>query len=1058
MKLCAARKLSLAVILLSLLVAPAGAADAKPAKAAAVPKNIVLIAGPDDPYHKAGAHEYAKTIATIKAALQKSNVAESINVVTVYNGWPKDPRVLDKADTIFITSAGADRKESDHPLLTPDRLQVLQQQMDRGCGLVMLHWSLFVPVKYEDQFTDWIGGFFDYERGDGEKGWDSAITTATARVTPKPKHPISRGIHPFDHHDEYYYNIHFDKKDTRITPLVTVELPKVEDPQIVAWTLERENGGRSFAFTGGHSQKSWKDEAFRTLMLNAICWTAKVPIPPSGVHRKLMFADKWTPRSNAGLKNVPHESEADWKDGRIREMNTGPYYTASIVVPEAGEKPHPPQDNRNIPANPDMVTDAIAIKLGGEENLPLAGVLFDKQTMVLRSGWTGGFLNYSDRRFGLLIMPAIAEKSDWWVPKDSRWTVSAVTDGSQSEADVEYKGLTLNGDRVVLSYSVGGCDVLESPTFAKGMESPIFVRTFELGPTDQQLELPLVDWPGAEAQGSYLVKGDEAVIIQPISEASSAAVALSSSGGVLNIDQSQETRQFGIAIWRGPKENVEDALKRIHELPIGKSLSELVDDPTPAPRWGKPLVTEGKIGQPEPDAPFAVDTVTIPYENPYGALFYLSGLDFAPDGTCYVTATHGDVWKVSGIDEDLDKITWQRFATGLYQPLGVVVRDGEVFVIGRDQITRLHDVNNDGEADYYESFNNDLTDKGAAHAYAMCLEVDNEGNFYFLKSGAKGTPHGGCLVKVSADGETMTRYATGFRNANGMSIGPKGTITAADNEGNWVPATRIDIVEEGEFCGYLPTAHRDEIPEGPGQPLCWLPLVVDNSAGGEAWVPEGKWGPLSGELLHFSYGLCTASLIIKEQVGGVWQGGAVAMPLPRFLSGICRGHFRTDGKGADGHLYVCGLDGWSSAAVRDGCLQRVRYLDNPLGIMTELHVHENGLELVFPEPINPELASRADRYAVSMWNYRWTKDYGSEDYSVADPAKEGRDKLKVTGAEVSSDGRRVFITVEGLQPVMQLRVQAGLLSAEGKKLIVDYYGTIHELRPAKAAETETAGR
>ena len=1060
MKLCAAWKLPLAVMLFSLLVAPACAADAKakPAKAAAAPKNIVLIAGPDDPYHKAGAHEYAKTIATIKSALQKSNVAEAVNVVTVYNGWPKDPRVLDQADTIFITSAGADRKESDHPLLTDDRMRALDKQMDRGCGLVMLHWSLFVPVKYEDQFTKWIGGFFDYERGEGDKGWASAITTATARINPKPKHPISQGIHPFDHQDEYYHNIHFAEKDPRITPIVSVELPNVDDPQVVAWIVERDNGGRSFAFTGGHFQKSWNEKEFRSLMLNAICWTAHVPISAGGVHKKLLFNDKWTPRPNLGLKNVPQERSSDWVDDRIRKMDTGPFYTASIVVPKIGEPPAPPQDNRDAVPNPDMVTDAMAIRLGGEKGLPLAGVLFDKQTMVLRSGWTGGFLKHSDRRFGLLVMPAIAAPADWWVPADSRWTVASTGDDeSRTEADVEYKGLTLNGDRIVLSYSVAGCDVLESPTFAKGTKSPIFVRTFECGPTDQRLALPLVKWPGAEVQGSYLVKGDEAVIVQPISAASSAAVACSSSECVLNIAPNQETRQFGIAIWRGPKEQAKDALQKIGELSVRTSLSDLVDDPTPAPRWGEPLVTKGKIGQPEPEAPFAVDTVTIPYKNRHNALFYLSGLDFAPDGSCYVTATHGDVWKVTGIDENLDKITWHRFATGLYQPLGVVVRDGEVFVLGRDQVTRLHDINNDGEADFYECFNDDLTDKGRSHAYAMCLEIDDEGNFYFIKSGAAGTPHGGCLIKVSADGKTMSRYATGFRNANGMSIGPEGTITAADNEGNWVPATRIDIVEEGEFCGYVPTAHRDEPPTDPGTPLCWLPLVVDNSAGGEAWVPEGQWGPLSGELLHFSYGICTISLIAKEQVNGVWQGGAVKMPLPPFLSGICRGHFRTEGKGADGHLYVCGLDGWSSAAVRDGCLQRVRYLDRPLGIMTDVHVYENGLELVFSEPVDAELATRADRYAVSMWNYRWTEEYGSEDYSVADPAKVGRDTLKVTDATVSSDGRRVYITVEGLQPVMQLRVQAGLRRADGAKLIVDYYGTIHELRPAWRVKTEPAG-
>lgn len=1025
-------------------------------------RKIVLIAGPKDKYHAPGTHDYAQTVETIQKALAGSNVAELVDVITVSDGWPTDPAILKGADTIFLVSAGADHDVSDHPFLRPERLKVLEQRMADGCGLVMLHWSLFVPVEHEEQFTKWIGGFFDYQRGQGEKGWYSAITFAKTTIDPNPKFAISRGIAPFEHRDEYYYHMRFAQDDARVKPVVTVELPDVGKPQVIGWTTQRKNGGRSFAFTGGHFQKSWDEDGFRKLMLNSICWTAHVPIPSGGVHEKLLFDDKWTPKPNIGLKNVPQESEKDWYDDRIRQMDTGPYFTASIVVPDPGEKPAPPKDNRDTPLNPDMVTDAIAIKLGGTKNLPTVGVLFDKQTMTLRCGWTGGFLHHSNRRFGLLVMPAIAETVDWWVPADARWSV--VDDQSPKPADVEYKGLYLDGDRVVLSYSVEGCDVLESPLLAATEEAPIFVRTFEVGPTQDPITLPLMAWPGAsipdkadktpEAPSTFGFEKDGDLILAAIlptdapRESSVSLAYRNESECVLRIAPSEETRHFAVQIWPISKEKIAEQLfDPTGVRPELGSLSSMIKDP--APRWGKPITTEGKIAKPKPGAPFAVDTITIPYKNRYHALFYLTGLDFAPDGACYVSTGHGDVWKVTGIDEDLDKITWRRFATGLYQPLGVVVRNGEVFVIGRDQITRLHDTNGDGEADFYECFNDDLTDKGQSHAYAMCLETDADGNFYFLKSGAAGTPHGGSLIKVSADGEKMTRFATGFRNANGLSIGPKGTITVADNEGNWVPATRIDFVEKGEFCGYVPTAHRETVPHDPGTPLCWLPHVLDNSAGGQVWVPQGHWGPLSGQLIHFSWGLCTANLILKEKVNGVWQGGAVLMPLPRFLSGACRGRFRTSGDGADGHLYVCGLDGWSTAAAKDGSLERVRYLDRPLGMLTGLHVYENGVELVFPEPIDAELAGQADRYSVEVWNYRWTENYGSENYSVADPSKKGRDFLDVTAAQVSSDGRRVFLTVSNVQPVMQLRVQAGLRRADGEKLIVDYYGTIHELRPAR---------
>ena len=148
---------------------------------------------------------------------------------------------------------------------------------------------------------------------------------------------------------------------------------------------------------------------------------------------------------------------------------------------------------------------------------------------------------------------------------------------------------------------------------------------------------------------------------------------------------------------------------------------------------------------------------------------FTAGHDFTDNGDCYVAMAHGDVWKVTGIDAELKAVKWQRFATGLYQPLGLRVIKEQVYVLGRDQITRLHDRNQDGEADFYEAFNNDIMIGGGGHSYATCLESDPEGNLYFIRC-AEGTPHGGVLLKVSADGSKLSVVATGFRNPNGLGV------------------------------------------------------------------------------------------------------------------------------------------------------------------------------------------------------------------------------------------------------------------------------------------------
>jgi hypothetical protein len=143
-----------------------------------------------------------------------------------------------------------------------------------------------------------------------------------------------------------------------------------------------------------------------------------------------------------------------------------------------------------------------------------------------------------------------------------------------------------------------------------------------------------------------------------------------------------------------------------------------------ASRWPT-LTTRGQRG---PDTDFlTVDTLTLPYDNPAKALLFASGIDFTPDGAGYVCTIHGDVWRVTGIDDSLRELKWQRYATGLFQPLGLKVRDGKVFVLGRDRITRLHDENGDGEADFYENFFDGIATSTGGHDYVTCLETDAAG-------------------------------------------------------------------------------------------------------------------------------------------------------------------------------------------------------------------------------------------------------------------------------------------------------------------------------------------
>ena len=198
-----------------------------------------------------------------------------------------------------MLSDGADRNRDDHPLLVGDRLQVLKKQMDRGCGLVAIHWTVFVPKDHGgDEFLEWIGGYFDYESGSAANNpaankWFSKIqTTKSDCKLATPNHPIARGLKPFSLREEYYYNIRFRPNDPRLKPILTTTIPGESQEQTVAWAVERSGGGRGFGFTGGHFFENFGVEEFRRMVANAILWTAHVEVPASGVRSAARVADE----------------------------------------------------------------------------------------------------------------------------------------------------------------------------------------------------------------------------------------------------------------------------------------------------------------------------------------------------------------------------------------------------------------------------------------------------------------------------------------------------------------------------------------------------------------------------------------------------------------------------------------------------------------------------------------------------------------------------------------------------------------------------------------------
>ncbi|MFM7116914.1 MAG: DUF6797 domain-containing protein, partial [Planctomycetota bacterium] len=481
------------------------------------------------------------------------------------------------------------------------------------------------------------------------------------------------------------------------------------------------------------------------------------------------------------------------------------------------------------------------------------------------------------------------------------------------------------------------------------------------------------------------------------------------------------------------------AAETAKDPPLPADLSPLTQG-GPA-NWPTIEQSELKVGSGE--GAFLVDVLQHPEKNVGNSRMRLTGLDFHPTDSdaLAVCDWDGGVWMVRGISqtESGAKLTWRRIAAGLFQPLGLKFRDGVIYVTCRDQLVALHDLNDDGEMDWYECFNSDHQVTEHFHEFAMGLQTDAEGNFYYAKSARHAlpavVPHHGTLLKVSADGQRTEIIANGFRAANGVCLNPDGSFVVTDQEGHWNPKNRINWVKPGGFYGNMFGYHSvtDSSDAAMDPPMCWITNAMDRSPGELLWVESPRWGSLSGSLLNLSYGYGKIFIAPHERVDGQVQGGMCEMPLPQFPTGIMRGRFSP----IDGQLYCCGMFAWSSTQEQPGGLYRVRYTGKPANLPLALHAKQAAFEIVFSDPLDAQAAVDPKNYAVKAWDLKRSANYGSEHLNER--------KWAVTKAELLADGCTVRLEIPEIGPTWGMEIVYALKSKSGQPFSGKIHNTIYRL-------------
>jgi len=250
----------------------------------AVPQatNVLFVVGPSK--HPPGTHEVAAGARLLKYCLEHAAGVTPVRA-DVVEAWPKDPSQLRKAATIVFVGD----LFPGETLPEPDKVKAeVGKLMDRGCGMVCLHFATGLRAQHvgahgEHPLLRWLGGYYAGRC----QHHQSVYRMCQATLSPaEADHPVLRGWKAFELDDEVYWNNYFGPKGPakNVTPLVTAMMPP-EDPkkEVVAWAIQRPDGGRGVGIVVPHYYRNWRLDDLRILVLNAICWTAKLEIPAAGV-------------------------------------------------------------------------------------------------------------------------------------------------------------------------------------------------------------------------------------------------------------------------------------------------------------------------------------------------------------------------------------------------------------------------------------------------------------------------------------------------------------------------------------------------------------------------------------------------------------------------------------------------------------------------------------------------------------------------------------------------------------------------------------------------------
>lgn len=408
----------------------------------------------------------------------------------------------------------------------------------------------------------------------------------------------------------------------------------------------------------------------------------------------------------------------------------------------------------------------------------------------------------------------------------------------------------------------------------------------------------------------------------------------------------------------------------------------------------------------------------------------VGGMAFREDGKLVIASWDAD-GAVYLLDPDATpEQRVQRIAEGLHEPLGLAIVDNRIFVLQKQELTELIDTDGDEMIDRYRAASYDWPSSANFHSFAFGLAHQNDA-FYLLLSicvlpgGAscpEQLPTQGKLLRVDMAGNAEI-IASGFRTPNGITAGRDAVIYVTDNQGDWLPASKLIEIRPGEFYGSRAVPDEGVMAKVETPPAVWLPQdEVGNSPTQPLVLEEG---PYAGQLIHGDVYNGGLKRVFLEEVNKRKQGAAF-----HFSAGFQSGINRLL-RGPDGEIYlgeVGNPPNWGEYNKLWHGLERMTWVGNKAFEMQAVKAQEDGFLIEFTQPLSPELELTPEDLIVKQWFYYPNEQYGGPKYDET--------ALFPTSLEISDDRLSIRARIPALKAgyVVYLRLDERLRSESGNEL------------------------